>query len=68
MKILHFKDLGGYRKCRHECSCASAMSVSNFNSKVPQGGFYPDYIAMCLELTMLCHFKVIMDGYTYKNC
>ena len=42
MTILHLKDLGGYSKCRHECSCASAMRVSNFNSKVPQGGFYPD--------------------------
>ena len=42
MEILHFEDFGDHGivllGCKH--SCASARRVSNFNSKVPQGGIY----------------------------
>ena len=55
MEILHLKDLGdtsvisecslgvlvlgGYQ--RMQFGCSSSRRVSNFNSKVPQGGIYP---------------------------
>ena len=37
MEILHLKDLGD-TECHAGCS---ARRVSNFNSKIPQGGIYP---------------------------
>ena len=42
-----FQRFRGYRKCRHECSCSSARSVSNFNGNVPQGGIYPHAKLYC---------------------
>ena len=36
-----FKRVGGYSKCRHECSCSSARRVSNFNTNIPLGDIYP---------------------------
>ena len=32
-----FQIIGGYRKCRHECSCSNAQIVSNCNGNLPQG-------------------------------
>ena len=41
MEILHFEDLGIRVSFGYERSCSSARRVSNFNSKVPQGGIHP---------------------------
>ena len=41
MEILHFEDLGIRVSFGCERSCSSPQRVSNFNSKVPQGGIYP---------------------------
>ena len=41
MEILHFEDLGHRVSFGCERSCSSHRRVSNFNSKVPQGGIYP---------------------------
>ena len=30
MELLHLKDLGGYRKCRHECSFGVNLVIDNF--------------------------------------
>ena len=38
-----------------ECSCSSPRRVSNFNSKVPQGGIYPQ---INLERDPLIIFRV----------
>ena len=69
MEILHFKDLMGYSKCRHECSYFSARRVSNFNTNAPLGDIYlPIKLYYdVLELTMLYHFKVIADGQTHTH-
>ena len=40
MEILHFEDLGIRVSFGCERSCSSHRRVSNFNSKVPQGGIY----------------------------
>ena len=39
----------------YECSCSRARKVSNFNSKVPQGGIYPH---IKFERDMLNIFRV----------
>ena len=41
MEILHFEDLGDRASFGCERSCSNSRRVSNFNSKVPQGGIYP---------------------------
>ena len=41
-----FQTFGGYRKCRHECSCSSARRVPNVNSNTPHGGVYPHIIKL----------------------
>ena len=47
MEILHLKDLGGYRKCRHECRCSSARRVTHFNGNVHMGDIYPHIKLYC---------------------
>ena len=55
MEILHFENLGIRVSFCCESSCSSHRRVSNFNSKVPQGGIYPH---IKFERDMLNIFRV----------